>query len=117
MGKSTNNVIKAIQYNETVTELELKCAAIALHVNRIANMSAMSTLLAEYEKDGEITKKSLDKLKRAWERQANLDKDLETFILGSSYDPRLTKDERDNKFAEYTANTAIRLLDVLGRSK
>ena len=96
--KTTNEVVQAAQRGEPVTELELKCAVISLNVWRSSLFFDLARAIAESEDGKVLTDKTQRGLKRAWESlHTNFDKDLQTFIMGSSFEPGISEDEKNKR--------------------
>lgn len=114
--RTTNEVIEAVQNRDSVSELELKCAVVALNVWKTSLYFDLARALTEAKRGEKLTGKTVRGLQRAWDNQfVNFNKDLETFILGSSYDPRNSKEENHEKFLSITSGVAEGLQKILGK--
>lgn len=115
--RTTNEVIDAIRNGEPVTDIEMKCALIAMHSYRMSFYFDLARFCVEIEEGKELQPKTIRGLKRAWEHQEWLNRDLESFVLNSSKSPLLTKEEQKNLFVKKTSDTAARLFEVLNGGK
>jgi hypothetical protein len=115
--KTTNEVIKAIQDGDPVSDIEMKCALIAMHSYRMSFYFDLARFCVEVEDEKGVQPKTTRGLKRAWANQEWLDRDLESFVLNSSKSPLLTKEEQKNLFIKKTSDTAVKLFEVLSGGK
>jgi hypothetical protein len=115
--KSALEVTDAVKDGGEATELELICSIIAYHSLRMSMYFDLARFCVEIDTAEGLTPKTIRGLKRAWENQEWLSRDLEKFILDSSQSPLLSKEEKLERFSKNVSMTAMRLKEVLSSGK
>jgi len=115
--KTTNQVIDAVKEGAPVTELEMKCAIVQLAYHANAQRFDIARALVEVKEndnEGKLTKKTIRGLGYIWRRLTeDFDKDLGTFIMGTSMEPGISKEERNKRFGNSVFRTTTKLHEVL----
>lgn len=111
---NTNQIIQAVQKGEPVTEQQLKCAIIILNNWRSGLFFDLARAISESDDGNVLTHKTQRGLKRAWDSlHTNFDKDAEDFVMGSSFEPGISEEEKNKRRNDSTFNTLQALQKIL----
>ena len=115
--RTTNEVIDAVKNGDPVDELEMKCAITQLAYYANAQRFTIARALVEVKEndnEGKLSKKTIRELGYIWRRLTEgHDKDLGTYIIGTSMEPGITKEERGKRIGASVFRTVEKLQDVL----
>lgn len=108
--KTTDEVIAAVRDGGEVTEMELRYAVRNLSIWQ----NGLVFPLARAATEEPVSAKTKRELQRAYDNMRTGNAvPLDVRLKGSSYEPGISKDERTNRFASATADTAVRLAGAL----